>query len=607
MKVKIFIPIIVFGSGLLFSFFGSPNDTPASQIKTYYSNNIQLLGRQLSALKKAVEQDKSDRAIRAAFLQSRLAYKKLEMFIAYYFELQVNKFNGLAVNFIEEEDPDMPQDLQGFQMIESFIYPQYNRGKKEALLLYINKLATLTNGMVNSMDIFLPDDFVHEASMSELYRVLALGISGFDSPIAQLSLPEAAASLNSIGTVTAAYKNSFQQASKKEYDRFMLLLQQAGSYLNNNNNFARFDRMVFITRYLNPLCDLLANLKTKAGYPDNPNQHVLIKKNGSLFKAGSLLTGRYIFDDNITAARIALGKQLFYEPLLSASGKRSCASCHIPGKAFTDGQVKALQVDEHNVLPRNTPTLWNASLQLRLFYDSRKRKLEDVVMEVLSNDREMNTGADKAAQKLAGSASYAALFAAAYDLDTAVTDKKIANAIAMYVRTLISYNARFDQYMRGAAGKMTNTEISGFNLFMGRAKCATCHYVPLFNGSKPPSYYYQESEVIGVPATTDTLHAVLDSDIGRGPIMHLDFLNHAFKTPTLRNIALTAPYMHNGVYKTLEEVVDFYDRGGGRGLGIALPNQTLPEDKLHLNKKEKQALVAFMGTLTDTTGVSGQW
>lgn len=606
MKVKLFIPIVFFGSGWLFSFFGMPDDTPASQIKAYYSNNLQVLGRQLGVLKTAVEQDKGDRDIRAAFLQSRLAYKKLEMFIAYYFELQVNKFNGLAVNFIEEEDPDMPQELQGFQMIESFIYPQYNRTQKEELLSYIGKLAAVTNGMVNSLAIFLPDDFVHEASMSELYRVLALGISGFDSPIAQLSLPEAAASLNSVGAVTAAYKSFFQQASKEEYDRFMQLLQQATSYLNNHNNFVRFDRMTFITQYLNPLCDLLASLKTKAGYPDNPNHHVLIKKNGNPFKADNLLTERYIFDDKNNAALIELGKKLFYEPLLSANGKRSCASCHVPGKAFTDGQVKALQVDEHNVLPRNTPTLWNASLQLRLFYDSRKRKLEDVVMEVLSNDKEMNTGADKAAQKINGSTTYAPMFAAAYDGNASITDKNITNAIAMYVRILISYNSRFDQYMRGATGKMTKTEINGFNLFMGKAKCATCHYVPLFNGSKPPSYYYQESEVIGVPATTDTLHAVLDSDIGRGPIMHLDFFDHAFKTPTLRNIALTAPYMHNGVYKTLEEVVDFYDRGGGLGLGITIPNQTLPGDKLRLTKKEKQQLIAFMGTLTDTTMVSGQ-
>ena len=151
---------------------------------------------------------------------------------------------------------------------------------------------------------------------------------------------------------------------------------------------------------------------------------------------------------------------------------------------------------------------------------------------------------------------------------------------------------------------MNAAEINGFNLFMGKAKCATCHYVPLFNGSKPPTYYYQESEVIGVPATADTLHPLLDSDSGRIHTLNLDFFNHAFKTPTLRNIALTAPYMHNGVYKTLEEVIDFYDKGGGQGLGLSLPNQTLPADKLQLTKTEKKNLKAFLLTLTDTTGTA---
>ncbi len=176
---------------------------------------------------------------------------------------------------------------------------------------------------------------------------------------------------------------------------------------------------------------------------------------------------------------------------------------------------------------------------------------------------------------------------------------KIANAIAMYVRTLVSYNARFDQYMRGDRQKMSPEEIKGFNLFMGKAKCATCHYVPLFNGSKPPNYYYQESEVIGVPGTADLLHPVADTDPGRYAILPKDFLKNAFKTPTLRNIALTAPYMHNGVFKTLEEVVEFYNKGGGAGIGLEVPNQTLPVKPLGLTAIEKKQLIAFLHTLTD--------
>ena len=123
---------------------------------------------------------------------------------------------------------------------------------------------------------------------------------------------------------------------------------------------------------------------------------------------------------------------------------------------------------------------------------------------------------------------------------------------------------------------------------MGKAKCATCHFVPLFNGSIPPSYLETESEIIGVPIRPDTANATLDTDMGKFHTFNRELHKNAFKTPTVRNASLTAPYMHNGAYKTLEEVIDFYNRGGGTGIGIELFNQTLPPDPLHLSKKEKE-------------------
>jgi cytochrome c peroxidase len=120
-------------------------------------------------------------------------------------------------------------------------------------------------------------------------------------------------------------------------------------------------------------------------------------------------------------------------------------------------------------------------------------------------------------------------------------------------------------------------------------------------GTVPPDFDKTEAEILGVPASKDTLHPSLDSDPGKFALYNRDLHKFAFKTPTLRNVALTAPYMHNGVYTTLEEVMDFYDRGGGTGLGLDVPNQTLPADRLNLSAGEKKALVAFMHTLTDTS------
>ena len=142
----------------------------------------------------------------------------------------------------------------------------------------------------------------------------------------------------------------------------------------------------------------------------------------------------------------------------------------------------------------------------------------------------------------------------------------------------------------------------GFDLFMGKAACGTCHFAPTFNGLVPPFYDENESEVLGVPnATSDKV----DDDIGRFGSQrkhdYLEHFKHSFKTTTVRNVALTAPYMHNGIYETLEELVDFYNNGGGEGMGLSVNYQTLGSDSLHLTTLEQTQLITFMHSLTDTS------
>jgi cytochrome c peroxidase len=138
---------------------------------------------------------------------------------------------------------------------------------------------------------------------------------------------------------------------------------------------------------------------------------------------------------------------------------------------------------------------------------------------------------------------------------------------------------------------------------MGKGACGTCHFVPLFNGVQPPELRFGEPEIIGVTETADFTRPTLDPDPGRFLSDPIVINRFAFKVSTLRNVALTAPYMHNGAFTTLEEVVDFYDRGGGAGLGLDVPGQTLPPDSLGLTATERAALVAFMRALTDTSVV----
>ena len=144
---------------------------------------------------------------------------------------------------------------------------------------------------------------------------------------------------------------------------------------------------------------------------------------------------------------------------------------------------------------------------------------------------------------------------------------------------------------------------------MGKAGCGTCHFAPAFSGLVPPLYHESESEVLGVPLYNLDSVAVIDPDVGRykGNLKeHANIYKHSFKTTTVRNVSLTAPYMHNGVFETLEEVVDFYDKGGGQGLGMEVEFQTLPPDKLELTAQEKLDLVRFMEILVDTTNMTVQ-
>jgi cytochrome c peroxidase len=268
--------------------------------------------------------------------------------------------------------------------------------------------------------------------------------------------------------------------------------------------------------------------------------------------------------------------------------------------AFTDGLAVALAVDEKTSLKRNTPTLWNSVLQTRQFYDSRADILENQLDEVVHNAEEMKGSLKQSVEDLKKHPVYAELFKKAYPKDNIpITAYNIANAISSYIRTLTAMNSRFDQYINGVSSTLSGDEKKGFNLFAGKAKCATCHFVPLFNGLVPPQFTETESEVIGVPKNNNKKK--LDDDQGKFNFTKSEIHKFSFKTPTLRNIELTAPYMHNGVFKTLDEVMQFYSKGGGKGLKIAPQNQTLPFDKLDLSKKEMKQVVAFLKTLTDTT------
>lgn len=294
--------------------------------------------------------------------------------------------------------------------------------------------------------------------------------------------------------------------------------------------------------------------------------------------------------------KIALGKKLFYDTQLSKNNDRSCASCHNPEKAFTDGLKVATDLVGSPLL-RNTPSLTYAGFYHGQFWDMRQMDIESLTTSVIENKDEMHGDMKTIIALVQNDVAYSKSFKTIYDTEK-VEGWQVQNALASYVRSLSTFSSKFDAYVQGNKNALTAQEQQGFNVFVGKGKCATCHFIPLFNGTVPPRFSSSEQEVLGIPS--DAAITKLDNDLGR-QIYNMDLrqLKNSFKTVTVRNIEKTAPYMHNGVFATLEEVVTFYNKGGGAGFGLKVDNQTLPTDALDLTEAEQKALIAFMKALND--------
>jgi cytochrome c peroxidase len=577
-----------------------PQTPPKAQFKALVTRDLDsldlLVGQELLPL---AQSGRSTDSLRAAFLKCRAAYKKIE-FISEYFMPATSRFlNGPPLDEIETTESEV-NEPGGLQVIEAFLYPAFDPAGRADLVREVGKLQSHL-GRVRT--IWVANDFTDahafDAMRLQVFRLLSLGISGFDTPLTGTAMAEAAGSLGALERAAACYRPE-RDSARRPYESLQRAFRAARQYLAAHPRFETFDRMEFITRYANPVSAGLLAYQQALGYPPFGELRALRSDAATLFDKDAFNPDFFAPDPAAyaTPAKVALGARLFYDPLLSSDNSRSCATCHQPQKGFTDGLPRSASFTKGRFIQRNAPTLLNAGLQHGQFYDSRSPTLEHQAVEVVENEEEMHGSLAEAARQLHRQPAYVARFKAAFgEMTDSIRPMFIQNAIASYVRSLTSLDAPFDRYVRGDRSAMTAEAVQGFNLFMGKAKCGTCHFMPLFNGTVPPAFRHTESEVLGVPATADG--KTLDADPGRFAIDAFPQFKNAFKTPTVRNVALTAPYMHNGVYQTLEEVVDFYNDGGGAGLGLDVPNQTLPGDKLNLDDGEKKALVAFMKALTD--------
>jgi len=283
-------------------------------------------------------------------------------------------------------------------------------------------------------------------------------------------------------------------------------------------------------------------------------------------------------DNASTPARVELGKALFFDPRLSGNGAMSCASCHNPALGWSDGLKTAVGWGG-KVLPRATPTVANTAYNTQFMWDGRKKSLEDQALGPMKTPEEMNTDFTAALARLRGVQGYVAMFEKAYPGE-GVNEGTIAKAIAAFERTVISRDSAFDRWLAGDRKAITEAQWRGFKLFTdtNKGNCAVCHAGANFTDNG----YHN----IG-------LTPAAEPDLGRFNIRKVASMKGAFKTPTLRDIELTAPYFHDGSAPTLRDVVEHYARGGD-DRGNLSPNVK----PLDLNDQDKSDLVEFMKSLT---------
>ncbi len=586
----------------------SATELRATQVVSVWRAGLDTLAWRVAQLDSAARALKTPASVayaRVAFAESRRAFKRVEIGLEYYAPSTTRAMNGPALPEVEEtEGPEVVFDPMGFQVIEELLFDHDPCTHKESLEQEIAVLqATVTRARTMMGAQHASDDRVWDAAKLEVARIVSLGITGFDSPVAGQSLPEADAALDGIARALAPYRTG-----DHAWTRFDSLLAGASRMLAAAPDRDSFDYLGFVTRYANPLAHAMHEARTALAIT------VPVERRGFAMQAVTLFD-RHAFDVLAFApidvkeepeSRATLGRQLFHDTRLSGTRKVACSSCHMPERAFTDGLPKSMG-RTGQPLPRNTPTIINIGLQVGSFSDLRTIFLEDQVTAVVENADEMHAKLVDVATILRRDAGLADAFRAAFPgsgavSDSLVTGARIRKALAAYMRSLTRLDSPFDRALRGDSTALDRVEREGLNVFVGKGKCATCHFLPLTNGTVPPMYQKSELEVLGTPTRPDTTRARVDPDEGRFRITRSAPHRYAFRTPSLRNVALTAPYMHNGAFPTLESVVDFYNRGGGAGVGIALEYQTLPPDRLRLSASEQRALVRFMRTLTDTTG-----
>ena len=591
-------------------------ERPLDKIKANSVRNSTQLDAAIKQLKDICSAYANGNATREQLQQRvtkcRLSYKRLEHLLDYYYPIAVKGgINGAPLLHL---NPYLPRPVveqpKGLQVLDELVFA--DSIDTHHLLFLSEELEKNYSAMhAHFKNHPMLDREVFETTRLQLIRIFTMGISGFDTPGSLHGLQESTVSLQALQEAMKHYYSLVPKHQNHICENVEESFTEAITYLQTHTDFDSFDRLHFLRKFINPLYRDILLLHEATGI--ETVKEVTNRLQSVNYYAENIFDPDFLdpyFYSTLTPqednpALNSLGRKLFYDKSLSANGNLSCASCHDPQKAFSDGEITSIGSDGSR-LYRNAPGLFNAAYTRSFFSDMRAQRFEDQIEHVLFNHQEFGTSYPELFAKLETRDDYSELFKAAFPhFDRNLINRtNFSLALSSYLIDLTSFNSPFDTYARGENDDLSEEARKGFNLFMGKAACGTCHFAPTFAGLVPPVYQDSESEVLGVLTAPES--GILDEDRGRaanGIPMESDvyFYEYSFKTPTVRNVALTSPYFHHGTYETLEQVLTFYNHGGGAGIGLNLSHQTLPSDSLYLSQDEIDAIIAFMNSLTDTS------
>jgi cytochrome c peroxidase len=306
-------------------------------------------------------------------------------------------------------------------------------------------------------------------------------------------------------------------------------------------------------------------------------------------------------DNPMTLEKVELGKRLFFDPRLSGDGSLACVSCHLPDQGWTTNTPLSPSYPT-NMERRNSQTLINVAYNTTLIWDGRAGALEKQALGPIQNPLHMNQNLDLLIERLNAISDYVERFQKVFG--SSVTPEGLGKALAAFERTLVTRDAPFDRYITGDWQAMSEGALRGLELFNGKARCILCHHGPNFTDTQFHNLGLPDAPLLSHPLVQAALrfdakrmnvpeYQSVKEDLGRYLVTKEEKDKGAFRTPTLRNVVQREPYMHNGVFHSLEEVIDFYNRGGG-----AVPRKSSLIQPLGLTTEEKRDLLAFLQALT---------